>query len=135
MKVYDVPLHDLERIADRLGLAVSMSDVSNSRGVRVCGRLVPNRDIPKPSRKYRKFSENGFSPRREIHAVCWHGFRDFFLAVFDEFPNARIDTAMADYRGREDFRRTYPLTASQNVGSIMYPQYADEQCNCGRESV
>lgn len=63
---------------------------------------------------------------RHIPAASWEAYRDVLSAVFEQFPNARVQTSMATYRGREDFESKYPETAYVNVGSIMQPAYMRE---------
>ena len=80
--------------------------------------------------KYQRVSASVFQNERRVFAVCWHGHRDFMLALFDRDPDARIKSAMADYKGALDFLDKYPDTAYGNVGSQMYPQYASDVCKC-----
>lgn len=64
---------------------------------------------------------------RKIAAVCWHGHRDFMLALFRLAPDARIKTALADYRGADDFERKYRQTyGNGNHYNLSYGQ----ACNC-----
>lgn len=67
---------------------------------------------------------------RHIPAACWHAYRDVLEAVFEEYPDARIRTAMATYKGRQGFRENYPGTAYKNIGSMMAPAYMPELCGC-----
>lgn len=70
-------------------------------------------------------------PRR-VAAVCWHGHRDFLRALFDVNPDARVRTALADYRGREGFEREYLSTFGQGNGyHVAYGQ----ACACGSDVV
>jgi hypothetical protein len=139
MKIYDVPKHDLETIARTVGVELSGDDVSNSRGDRWQGRLIPDNSETHGTSELAKYqrtsaSQFGYSDRlgrgRKVHAVCWHGYRDFMQAVFDRFPAARIQTSFADYRGAEDFADKYPATAYKNIGSLMYPVYVSDACEC-----
>lgn len=45
---------------------------------------------------------------RRIPSACWHVHRDVFRAIFDRFPEARIVSAHADYRGGKRFLREIP---------------------------
>ena len=65
---------------------------------------------------------------RRIWAVCWHGHRDYMRAVYELDPSARFKSAMADYRGADDFESKFPDTAYTNVGSQMFPVLAREKC-------
>lgn len=42
--------------------------------------------------------------------ACWHVFRDVLTSVFEEFPDATVHTALATYKGRADFHRSFPAT-------------------------
>ena len=57
--------------------------------------------------KYRRRSYRGDVARTIPGAVCWHGHRDFMRALFVVEINGRVQTAMADYRGRRDFEDSY----------------------------
>lgn len=81
--------------------------------------------------KYQRRSASGFRPDRMVHAICWHGFRDFFRAVYRREPAAVFRTAFAVYRGSDNFESAFPDTAARNIGSRMYPVAADEACFCG----
>lgn len=81
-------------------------------------------------RKYQRTSTSYFNEGRKIAAVCWHGHRDFMLALYEHDPNARIKTHWADYRGVEDFREKFGNTGYRNVGSMMYPMFAKDICTC-----
>jgi hypothetical protein len=81
---------------------------------------------------YQRVSSNiMFSEGRRVFAVCWHGHRDFMQEVFRRDPDARIKTAMADYRGAADFEAKYHETAYWQVGAPIAPVFAAEVCKCG----
>jgi hypothetical protein len=67
---------------------------------------------------------------RRVHAVCWHGFRDFFRAVYLREPNARFATAYDTWKGSEDFEARFLETGYRNIGSQMCPVSAAEACRC-----
>ena len=69
------------------------------------GRILPASGKVKGARR-------SWSGRR-LKATCWHGFRDVFLALFEACPDARVTTAMADYRGKVDFEAKYLATGSR----------------------
>ena len=77
-----------------------------------------------------RMSASPFSPSRHLVAACWHAHRDFLRALFHEAPDARVKTAVADYRGQEGFERTFPGTAGRNIGSIMAPVAMADACEC-----
>jgi hypothetical protein len=67
---------------------------------------------------------------RRVHAVCWHGFRDFFRAVYRQEPNAKFVTAMDTWKNSEDFEERFRETGFKNIGSMMCPVAAAEACRC-----
>lgn len=67
---------------------------------------------------------------RRTTSACWHVHAEFFRALFDAFPDARIKSAMADYKGRESFEKLYELTGMRNIGSMIQPCLASEACEC-----
>jgi len=107
----------LERIARKVGVrAVNMR--RDGRANRFTLRTVGARP------RYRRLSQsirNKDGKRRTVPgAVCWHGHRDFFMAVFADDPGARIQTAMADYKGIQEFYAAYPETAGRGGGTSYY---------------
>lgn len=78
---------------------------------------------------YQRISQSRMSGirGRRIAAVCWHGHRDFMRALFRTNPEARIKTALADYRGSEDFERKFSGTyGNGNSYNLDYGQ----ACTC-----
>jgi len=64
-------------------------------------------------------------------AVCWHGHRDFMRALFALAPDAEIRSAMATYKGSDNFEQTFGFTryaGGSRMGVQMIP-YADA-CTC-----
>jgi hypothetical protein len=81
--------------------------------------------------RWQRTSASAFGPEdRRVHAVCWHGFRAFFRAVYRLEPGAIFRTAAATYKGAEHFERVHPETAYKNVGSRVYPRHMAEVCRC-----
>jgi hypothetical protein len=64
-------------------------------------------------------------------AVCWHGHRDFFRALYALAPDAEIRTGKATYRGRDHFERTHRDTfgAPYNYYGYSIQAYGDA-CVC-----
>lgn len=126
MKVWGIDAETLETIKNNVS--------------REYGGNVRWKRIPEPTGKAISFtltvvSSHGDGSRRsnegrKIAAACWHVHRDLFERIFSENPDARIKTAMADYKGEKDFSYKYPETGNTNVGSIANPLFADEACNC-----
>ena len=67
---------------------------------------------------------------RRIAAACWHCNRDVMLTIFTGNPDARVKTAIADYKGFGDFVDKYPATGRTNVGSQADPMDFEDACNC-----
>lgn len=59
-----------------------------------------------------EYRRTGRAGRTIPGAVSWEGHRDFMRALFAADPNARLQTALADYHGREEFIRDHPDTRS-----------------------
>lgn len=70
------------------------------------------------------------SSGRRLVAACWHAHRDVMVSVFDQFPEARLTSALADYRGQEHFLATFEATGDHNVGSVMEPAAYGALCDC-----
>lgn len=87
---------------------------------------LPTSDLAPAQRR----SASTYRSSRRINAVCWHAFRDVFTELFDQYPDARIYTGLAKYRGRSEFYANYPATAHRNIGSMMYPMTMPETCDC-----
>lgn len=103
MYVWDVDRSTIEILAEDLNLTIS-----NYREVGQAKAFVlrPNENTPERYRKYtRSFGSRG--PRR-VHAVNFQAHFDFMNELFERFPDARIKTSIADYRGAADFTRKAP---------------------------
>lgn len=110
--------------AAAVSLSVDFDKLSDSRGGGETFRVKLN--LGEDREHFRKYSPRG----RKVNAACWHGFRDFFYALFEESPDAVVKTALATYDGLDGFEREYPRTAFHNVGSVFYPAYPCELCKC-----
>lgn len=135
-----ITTEDLDNIANELGICAEVSDVDGMKKRRNGSyqRKIRFRILPqKGSERYQKIKQTPYtkSGERKAYAVCWHGHRDFMFKLFELDPNARLQTAMADYRGMEGFRATYPETAHKNVGSMMFPVSAQDECHCWDKAV
>lgn len=67
---------------------------------------------------------------RKVNAVCWHGFRDFFRAVYRQEPDAKFVTAFDTWQSSDDFEARHRESGYRNVGSIMFPVIAIDNCTC-----
>jgi len=83
--------------------------------------------------RYQRTSAFAMHDDRRVHAVCWHGFRDFFRAVYRLTPGAYFYTAMATWKGSEHFEANYRASGSRNVGTQIMPMCAAEVCRCSEQ--
>ena len=91
------------------------------------------------SKQYQRLSPSG----RKVGAVCWHGHREFFRALFricQTSDACRDKTAVSsNWSGgkvsytAENFERTYPATGYQNIGSSFQRMAYREACVCEDE--
>jgi hypothetical protein len=129
---------EIRQVAQSVGVRIFNDNPWNQGGIVKDGRawnfrLGLKSDVPKrgdAGYKYQRTSQSAFNEGRKVAAVCWHGHRDFMRAVFALDPNARFKTAIADWKGSEDFERRFAQTAFNNVGSMMYPMFAKDVCTC-----
>lgn len=144
-----VSLSILEDAAQKVGVALDVTPL-NSRGDRFRvkvnsaptdanyrtatakdGRTYPVRyadergDAP-----YQRESASMFSGGRRVSAVCWHGFRDFFRAVYASTPGVVFVTGLDTWRGSEDFEKRFPESGHKNIGSQMAPVSIVDACRC-----
>jgi hypothetical protein len=75
-------------------------------------------------------SASSFNRQRRINAVCWHGYRDVLVELFNINPDARVYTALAKYKGKQGFYDNYPKTAYHNIGSMVSSAYMPDLCDC-----
>jgi hypothetical protein len=85
--------------------------------------------------KYQRISASMFGNGRRVHAVCWHGFRDYFRACFKLAPDAVFRTSMDTWRGAQDFEARFRASGHRNIGSQACPVMAAEACRCGEEGM
>jgi len=117
-------------IAGKLGIDLDMSQVSGN-----CHRVKLKLG---PTKKYQRlgFMKNKNGSRRKINAVCWHGFRDFLIELYNiSGNNFRVVTAQTTYNNKDDFYNKYPATAATNIGSMIEPLHYEDACNCGPKAV
>ena len=69
-------------------------------------------------------------PPKRLAALCWHGFKEVFEAMYQLNPATVIITAKIRYQNKEDFEDNYRDTGYQNIGSTMYPVQYNEACDC-----
>ena len=85
--------------------------------------------------KYQRISASYFNQGRRVWAVCWHGFRDFFRAVYDREPGAIFRTALDTWKGSEDFEARFPTSGHKDIGAPIAPIAWCEACECGEEGL
>ena len=68
---------------------------------------------------------------RRAPIACWHAYRDVLAELFIRYPDARVQTSMATYRGAQGFLNDFPDTAYKNIGSMMSPATMPDLCDCG----
>lgn len=83
---------------------------------------------PSATCKYRRVSAGFGRQGRRVNAVCWHGHREFFRALFALAPEAVVSTALARYTA-ENFESAYPST-DRNIGPMVASMFHSEACSC-----
>lgn len=116
-------IRELEHAADTVGVRLI---AVKTIGKRVKARLGLTGEI------YRRLSSHD---GHRVAAVCWHGHRDFFRALYAINPHVVITSRglggfTIRYNNAADFEREFPKTAYRNIGAIMRPAYACEYCTC-----
>lgn len=124
MLARNVTIPDLEHAARETGVVADIRAVtSNGRsttGVAIRFGLTLTADRQWERRSYRG---------RRVHAVCWHGHREFFRALFRRVPDADVTTALARYTSPAHFEATFGAT-DKNIGSMVEPMQFSEACAC-----
>ena len=106
---------DLEHIADSMPVVLfdTDDDFTGERRRRIRLNLRPT---PKGTDgdRWRKVKVDQFSEReRRAWALSWHGFYVFMAAVLELDPEAEFKTALAHWKGREDFHDRAPIRQRQ----------------------
>jgi hypothetical protein len=134
----------VERAAAACHVRADIRDVRQLRNgqveIRVGLKLAPRGDIPKDDalpfqRRSTWKTRAGGDPGR-VAAVCWHGHRDVFRALYAALPQdvtLRITTGLAVYRDAAHFEATFP-DSDRNIGSQMRPCMASKACFCEGEN-
>lgn len=142
MKVWNATEAQIREAFDETGLKVygEWSEYGHGNDITRDGRALRFRlgiDTTQPRNSggflpYQRMSQNYYGNGRKIAAVCWHGHRDFMRALFRLAPEARIKSALADYRGSDDFERSYRATFGEGNGyNLSYGQ----ACGCEHSAV
>jgi len=130
MKIYgfknnNICTNDIFNLAEKLGIkAVINTDSSN------CFNVKLNRsNNDKYQRTGFQYSEN-LKRYNKVSAICWHGFRDFMIALYKLDVDLRFVTKQATYKNIDDFYIKFPDTAYKNIGSLMNPINYGDACLC-----
>ena len=131
MLIRHATLEDVQTAAESIGCRFEGTE-SGVRFPRVNGRLMPPRGIENP---YPRVSASYFGQGRRVHAVCWHGFRDFYRALFELCPDATVQSVLTQRAGidrytAENFERVFPDTGCVNIGAPISPVHSSEACSC-----
>jgi len=119
MIIRNADYHDICAAAADAGVLLEADRATRGTGYRVRLKLATDK-------RYQRMSHSG----RRVAAVCWHGHRDFFRALYQRAPEARVSTGMADYRSAEDFEASFEATGRRNIGSQMDPVSYRTACFC-----
>ena len=141
MKATNVTRDVLEAAATEVGVALDL-DAHNLKGNRWRVKVIPivpadaytpggrRRRGERGNAPYQRISASYFQHGRRVHAVCWHGFRDFLRAVYRRKPDAVFVTMYTTYTGASNFEDTYQATGYLNIGPLVAPIAACEACTC-----
>ena len=130
MKIYgfknnNLNLNEIVKSANDLGIEANV--IYNSSN---CFNVKLNRsDNDKYQRTGFMYSEN-LKRYNKVGAICWHGFRDFMIAMYELDGNLRFVTAHTTYNNKDDFYIKFPDTAYKNIGSLMNPINFGDACLC-----
>lgn len=150
MQITGVSLEDFQAIVEKVSaeqyqgnliVHPDSRDLHGKRAPRIQGRvtvksigyregLPVSETLPGVRRSSSNFSVNAEGYARRVHAACWHAYRDVLTELFERYPDARVSTAFAKYNGKAGFLAEYPDTAYRNIGSMVYPVYASDACDC-----
>jgi hypothetical protein len=128
VKVWNATEQDIRAAAEEVGVAIH-SDWAGT-GIVPDGRALRFRLAVNTAERredgtlpYQRVSQSTWQGQRRVAAVCWHGHRDFMRALFASCPDARLKTALADYRGADDFEAKYLDTfGTGNAYNVAYGQ-------------
>lgn len=120
MLVKGVPESDVLRFAAIIGVQVK---ITGRQGKYIRFKLFPI------GNHYRKIRRN-MGRERRVNEVCWHGHRRFMSLLFDQYPDATLETALITYQGQQGFDLNHDATGWKNIGSQIYPVFYREACKC-----
>jgi hypothetical protein len=128
MLISGLPLGEFERITQQVSDALYAGNLTVHQDAHpMSGNRCRARVVPRDS--HETGARRSWSGRRGPWA-CWHAYRDVLIVLFEQYPDARVTTALAHYRGRDGFSRDYPATGLRNVGSAVEPVTMPQLCDC-----
>lgn len=131
MLARNVTYGQLADAAARTGVALYEARPANARESAWRFRIVPLPERDEDGWKlYQRRSTSSFSTERKVHAVCWHGHRQFFGELFKLAPDAVVRTAMAVWTLKTFTVDNLWETYRKNIGAPVFPVCAGEACNC-----
>jgi len=141
MQAKNITAAQLQAAADEIGVMIDSRPL-NAKGTRHQVKVSPrvSQDACTASGRrrsgtagdtpYQRISASPFNAGRRVHAVCWHGFRDFFRACYARAPETVFRTTLDTWKGQADFEARYPESAAINWGSLAAPVAACNACRC-----
>lgn len=77
----------------------------------------------------RGFIHNGEEGKR-LASACWHAHGDLFDAIFKVNPEAVV--IVGGPNGKSKITASRGNWQDRNIGSMVYPIYFSEACDCGK---
>lgn len=142
MYITHVPLDDFERIVQYVSRTRYSSNVETEWPQDLNGKRYPRirsglrtvtcKDGKALALGARYIGTGRDGRRKRWPKACWHVVRDVLGTMFATHPDAVCRTAMADYRGRDDFMQKFPHTYSGPLrAKPMYNLWdIGDMCNC-----
>ena len=144
VKLYPVVRHDNWRVTSRqrlcpvCGEKTRVIDRGTNGYIGACGDAAPaykwaswrRWSDRRGDNKYQRKSVGYGTAGRRVNAVCWHGFRDYFRAVYVTTPEAWFRTSVATWRGAEDFEARFRESGYRNIGPPIAPVMMASACRC-----
>jgi hypothetical protein len=119
MIIRNADYSDICNAALDAGVLLECTNATRGKGYRVRLKLAHTK----------QYQRLGFTGRR-IAAVCWHGHRAYFEALYRRAPLATVSTAQAVYHNAADFDATHDDTGYKNIGSQVDPLSYRAACLC-----
>ena len=130
MKIYNTKnITNFNTILHEIKLKLNI-DIDYNAISKNCFRVKLNK--LKENKNYQRtgYYNNKDGTPRKVNAICWHGFRDFFIELYQHNSNLRVVTANATYQNSFDFYKNYNQTGYKNIGSMVEPLEYNKACLC-----